>query len=175
MAHTDVRMVLGELEVKRAVPYPKSIRRRAFRRGDAEVWARIQNQTGVYPMMNADAFRREFASDADVLKERVFFLEHETSGPIATSAGWFDAESSRGRIHWVAVVPAWQGQGLGTMLVVDTCVLLWALGHSRIFLTTGRENLGAIRLYMRLGFRPDPRDTEEVEAWVRIGKALEAS
>lgn len=175
MAHTDVRMVLGELEVKRAVPYPKPIRRRAFRRGDAEAWVRIQEQTGVYPGMNADVFRREFASGFDVLRERMFFLEHESSGPIATSTAWFDTESSRGRIHWVAVVPAWQGRGLGTMLVVDTCELLWALGHSKIFLTTERQNLGAIRLYMRLGFRPDPRDTEEVEAWARIGKALEAS
>jgi len=175
MAYTDVRMVLGELKAKRAMPYPTPIRRRAFRRGDAETWVRIQEQTGAYPMMNADAFRREFANDLDVLKERMFFLEHESSGPIATSAGWFDAESSRGRIHWVAVVPAWQGRGLGTMLVLDTCQLLFELGHSRIFLTTERQNLGAIRLYMRLGFHPDPRDTEEVEAWVRIRKLLEAS
>ena len=175
MAYADVQMVLGKLEAHRAMPYPESIRRRAFRHGDAEVWVRIQNQTGVYPMMTADAFRQEFVNDLDVLKERVFFLEHERSGPIATSAGWFDTESPRGRIHWVAVVPAWQRQGLGTMLVVDTCELLWALGHSRIFLTTGRKNLVAIRLYMRLGFQPDPRDDEEVEAWVRIKKALGAS
>ena len=174
MAQTDVRMVLGELDVRRAVPYPNSIRRRAFRRGDAEAWVRIQEQTGVYPRMGVDAFRREFSDDLDVQRERIFFLEHESSGPIATSAGWFDAESSWGRVHWVAVAPAWQGRGLGTMLVVDTCELLWALGHSRIFLTTGGQNIGAIRLYLRLGFHPDPRDTEEVEAWGGIGKLLEA-
>ena len=58
-------------------------------------------------------------------------------------------------VHWVAILPGFMGQGLGRPLVAAVLHRLHELGHYRVFLDTDSGRVPAIRLYMKLGFRPD--------------------
>lgn len=53
---------------------------------------------------------------------------------------------------WVA--PKARGRGLGDALVQAVVAVARAQGHSQLLLDVGDENLPAIRLYARNGFRP---------------------
>ena len=53
----------------------------------------------------------------------------------------------------VRVDPAFQGQGIGTRLFEAAEIIVRARGLRHLSLSVGAENLGARRLYERLGFR----------------------
>jgi GNAT superfamily N-acetyltransferase len=80
-----------------------------------------------------------------------------------------------GRVHWVAILPEHQGQGLGSPLMTAICHRLRDLGHTRAFLRTAANRAAAIKLYLRFGFEPHPRNAEEERLWpeilARLGRA----
>ncbi len=53
----------------------------------------------------------------------------------------------------LAVHPAYQGRGLGTVLVADALRSLVRLGYNRVTVNTQSDNAPSLRLYARLGFR----------------------
>ena len=88
-----------------------------------------------------------------------------------TLAGWLSETVSAGEVVgfclanlpeaevWVlAVLPAYEGRGIGRELLARTEALLWAAGHSSAWLWTSTDrNLRAYNLYLAAGWR------EEVE------------
>ena len=77
-----------------------------------------------------------------------------------------------GRIHWVAIVPDRQGQGLAKPLLAATCRRLRALGHERAYLTTSTARLPAINLYLLFGFQPLVGSPEAYQAWQAVRPRL---
>lgn len=63
----------------------------------------------------------------------------------------------------LAVHPDHQGAGLGTLLIVDA--LTWSAGHgaSDVLVNTQERNAGALALYQRLGFVPEPHGLAVLE------------
>lgn len=62
--------------------------------------------------------------------------------------------------HLTAIVPAWQGQGLGKRLWRTMIALHQAAGAVRITTTISAHNVAAVGLYAGLGFRfTEPRST----------------
>lgn len=131
------------------------------------IWTAIQNATGTYGVIDATLFDREFGSNADEHRERIFFVEHRGM-PVGVSAAWHAgprAPAGAQRLHWLAVMPDHQRRGPGRLLVLETLRRFRALGANRAYLTTGSENRRAIALYRRIGFLPAPRDDPEARAW----------
>ena len=72
-----------------------------------------------------------------------------------------------GRVHWVSLVPAAQGQGLAKpMLAAVLNRLLELHAGSRIVLVTHTQAARAIAMYMEAGFVPSPLsspDSDDIE------------
>jgi dTDP-4-amino-4,6-dideoxy-D-galactose acyltransferase len=68
-------------------------------------------------------------------------------------------DEKKNRILWIdliAVSPAAQGQGVGSLLVAESWKRVEALKDYTLGVKTQTENLGALRFYMRNGFEPEP-------------------
>jgi GNAT superfamily N-acetyltransferase len=154
---------------------PVGVRVRSFRAGDDEVWARIEAAAGAFS--GEDAARRHFAMEfAPVharLPGRMLFLEHESAGPIGTTTAW-DGEfggEMRGRIHWVGIVPAFQGQGLSKPLLSAALTRL-TLDYRRSYLTTETTSYRGINLYLGFGFMPYVTSDRDREGWAIVEEIL---
>jgi GNAT superfamily N-acetyltransferase len=167
----EVMMSVGDLRTVPQRALPPGFTLRHYEPGDEKTWLAIHEATGVYDPIPSDLFDREFGGAPEQLPERQLFVISDDGTAVATSTAWFDPESpapSPGRVHWVAVVPGAQRLGLGSALVCETCQRLAKLGHAGAYLTTGAENLPAIRVYLRMGFAADPRSDRERAAWREI-------
>ena len=155
---------------------PPGVRLRHYRPGDDAEWTRIQAAADRFNRITPELFSRAFGSDQSALAERMLFAEDADGHVVGTAAAWWGdgPRDPWGRVHWVAVLPEWEGRGIGRALVTAVCGRMRELGHTRAFLATSAARLRAIRLYRALGFVPQARTDEERAAWREIDGALSA-
>lgn len=81
--------------------------------------------------------------------------------PVGMVLAWCDklaaskgvSDSKLGRIHWLAVDPAYQGRGLGRFLVQAALQHHKARGRAHVYLSTEEDRDAAIHLYESIGFK----------------------
>lgn len=151
---------------------PHTIRK--YQLGEEVAWTRIQSAADRYNTITPALFIREFGDDSTEHTRRVLFAVSPAGELIGTAAAWWGSSSTDqwGRIHWVAVLTAWQRQGIGRRLLVAACHTLRQLGHQKAFLTTASVRLEALRLYSSLGFTPRIVGPEDREVWQEIARKL---
>ena len=172
----EVRMVRELKDERHALEVPEGYSLRWYREGDREVWQSIQRSTGIYDPLAPDLSDREFGEHKDLLPERQCFVEAASGVPVGTATAWLGSPErlpGERRLHWVAVSPAHQRKGIGSYLTETACSRLRALGATSAYLTTGSDNIGAIQLYLSLGFRPEVAPEVERIAWHSLVGALE--
>lgn len=154
---------------------PRGWSLRWYRPGDEAHWQRIhlvaERELAITPAL----FREQFGQDEKLLAGRQCYLQNPQGQAVGTATAWFDDDFQGGcwgRVHWVAIVPEYQGQGLGRVLMNAVCHRLRELGHDRAFLRTAAGRIPAINLYLRFGFRPLPRNTEEACVWQALAPKL---
>ena len=159
-----VRETWGDLP-KYALPEGYSLRR--YQAGDDETWTAIQADSDDINAVTLPWFRREFGEDEEVIGERMFFLCDGNGQAIGTASAWFKywREQSWGLVHWVAIVPEYQGQGLAKPLLSAVCQRLIALGHERCFLNSESTRIAAINLYLKFGFEPWRKTEQDEVVW----------
>jgi GNAT superfamily N-acetyltransferase len=120
-------------------------------------WGRIETSVLEFPSEN-DAihlFKKSFLPHTDELQKRCLFVLNPDGVPIATANAWF-VDSKLGHqasLHWVAVCPDYQGQGIGKAIVQKALQVYAALEPNQpIWLHTQTWSHIAIRLYHSLGF-----------------------
>ena len=121
-------------------------------------------------------FQQEFGANWRELSGRMIFLAHGKN-LIGTATAWLDdinGEPGTGRLHWVAIVPEYQGKGLAVPLVAKVMSMFPLLGCSRAYLMTNAIRITAISLYLKLGFNPVIRDPEEHKDWEDILGMIES-
>ena len=171
-------MVRPDLEGLPDFELPRSYSIRAWRPGDMETWTRLQRAAEKQIEITDGLFREQFGGDDAAIAARQLFLCDAGGRAVGTGTAWFDEErfgERWGQVHWMAVVPGQQGRGLGRTLLAAVCRRLREAGHRRAFLITSTGRLPAIRLYLRFGFRPAPRDEAGREAWRALARHLAAS
>ena len=142
-----------------------------YQPGDEQCWLRIQQSADQYNQISLDLFRQQFGDDAETLGRRQCFILNGERQSIGTATAWFDPNyrgQEWGRVHWVAIVPEMQGQGLANPLMTVVCQRLRKLGHERAYLTTAPERIPAVNLYLKFGFVPEVRSDVELRAWKEI-------
>ena len=146
---------------------PPEVSVRPYQEGDDKIWFNIQSTTDHYSEFTPESFQETFGTDVSLLKERVRFLTDSENNAIGTTSGWFYDYGGQhyGLIHWVAIIPEWQGRGLAKPFMTTTCNLLKELGHDKGLLHTQTMRFPAIKLYFRLGFVPLVRNEKEQVAW----------
>jgi N-acetylglutamate synthase-like GNAT family acetyltransferase len=105
------------------------------------------------------------------LARRQCYLLDAAGHPIGTATAWFEDNYHGevwGRLHWVAILPEWQGRGLGKALMSAVCERLHELHPERSFLRTTSQRLAAIHLYLKFGFEPEFRTPEDKPVWKDI-------
>ncbi len=172
--NVSVRMVRDHLDDIPEYSLPPGFAVRWYRPGDRELWVRITSEADRYNKVTPELFDREFGPDHALLAERQFFLIAPDGQAIGTITAWSGLQPEWGRIHWVAVVPAWQGRGLSRPMMSVACRRLKELGHKRAYLITSTARVPAINLYLKFGFRPDPRDERELAAWRALSPYLKS-
>ena len=171
-----VRMLRKDLEQIPSFGFPAPYRLDWYQTGDARAWTHIHEEAEKLLVVTPELYRREFGRDESLLARRQCFIRDGTGEAVGTASAWvpeaaFDA--SWGRVHWVAMAPQCQGQGLAKPLMTDVLRRLRELGHLRAYLTTSTTRIPALRLYKLFGFEPDVHGEEDRRAWAGIREALE--
>jgi ribosomal protein S18 acetylase RimI-like enzyme len=155
MLNTRVTMIRRSLAGIPQHPLPAGFAIRWWRPGDRETWVRIHALAEKFVPATAAVYDAQFGGNDRELARRQAFLVDATGRAIGTGTAWFDDDyrgQRFGRVHWVAIVPAYQGRGLSKPLLTTVCTRLRELGHERAFLTTNTARVAAIALYQSFGF-----------------------
>lgn len=171
MDNVNVKMVRPHLDDIPDYPCPEGFHLRPFAAGDEDTWVDLYRAAEPYHEINRALFDAKFDGNVAALTARMLFLVHNNRGVMGTAVAWYDDKEHTadwGRLHWVALHPDYQAQGLSKPLVAATLHRLVALGHLRAYLLTSTGRTAAIRLYQRFGFVPQPRNDTEVAAWERF-------
>lgn len=157
---------------------PATHRLRWYQPGDEAAWVAIHQAADRFHQFDAATFYQEFGTDRAQLATRQAYLcpigENGSEGaPVGTATAWFGVtpETQKdGLVHWVAIHPAAQGQGLAKPLLAFICRRLHELGHRRVYLNTSTARIPAISLYLAFGFIPIQRGDHAttVRAWGQV-------
>ena len=94
---------------------------------------------------------KQLGTNFDQIKARLFFAkECGTNKLVGSCTAWMDNEW--GRVHWVAVLPEFQGRGIANNLMCECLSRLRVLGHRKAYLHTWSDRHIAIKLYKKFGF-----------------------
>lgn len=116
-----------------------------------KIWEKIQFSSDKSLHPSSGFFLKEFGVDCNQIVDRVFFAQEKSSNKIiGTCSAWF--KEDWGRVHWVAVLPKYQKQGVANNLLDECMKRLSSLGHSKIYLHTWSDRKVAINLYKKFGF-----------------------
>jgi len=174
-SHTRLLMTRENLEAIPEFALPAEFALRWYRPGDEAHWLSIHRRADQYNPITPDTFAQQFGADFEQLGQRQAYLIGPDQEVIGTGAAWFDNNfggTRIGRVHWVAIVPEYQGRGLSKPLMCAVCRRLHELGHGRAYLTTSAARARAIQLYLRFGFVPLIRDEAERASWRDVMEAV---
>ncbi|HEX2950881.1 MAG TPA: GNAT family N-acetyltransferase [Armatimonadota bacterium] len=105
-----------------------------------------------------------------------FVIEHQSSGKLVATALANHRPLADipfgGELGWVAADPQHAGKGLGRAVCAAAVNRLLQAGYRHLYLLTDDFRLPAIKIYLRLGFRPDCYCDGMQERWDALFTAL---
>jgi GNAT superfamily N-acetyltransferase len=169
-------MVREDLSELPRYDLPPGFSCRAFRPGDAALWARIETSAGEFAAVDQGIghFHKEFGEHQRELCERCIFIETGTGESIGTAMAWYGTllpGGIAGRLHWVGIRKSYQGRGMGKPLVSRAMQLLSTL-HDRAYLITQTSSYVAVKIYLDFGFKPYITDKVQETGWSMMSKRL---
>lgn len=154
---------------------PAGFHIRTFVRGDQLNWARVEALAGEFSDQDEALhdFEEEFGAVLDQMEQRCFLLEDSDGEAIGTATAWSGelAGHERGRVHWVGIIPAYQGRKLAKPLLSAVMARL-ARDHTNAFLTTQTTSYRAINMYLDFGFVPLLVDAADEAGWHMMERVL---
>lgn len=105
--------------------------------------------------------------------EDVFFIDYEGKH-VGTATGYVKNISGKrvGDIHMVGVRKDFRGKGLSSYVVMAAIKHLREVGVDYISLTTDDFRLGAVKTYLRLGFKPVEYDLGMQDRWEKVLESI---
>jgi len=172
--NTNVIMIRPHLEAIPEAPFPEGFGLRPMTREDVGLWTDIWRDAEPFLSISDDLFQREFGEDWPAIGRRCFLVTDPRGCGVGTISAWRNRDfrgEDFGRIHWVAIRPAFQRRGLARAALAAALRVL-AQWHRKAYLVTQTERLGAIRLYLDFGFEPDLTTEEDRARWTSVQTRL---
>ena len=170
-----VQMIRSDLKDIPQYPLPQEYSFKWYQPDLEEHWVAIHRLADTHGEITPDLFVRQFSLDAGVLGPRQCYLLDSAERFIGTATAWLDDDfmgQSFGRLHWVAIVPDYQGRGLAKLLLSNVLNRMAELGHRRAYLNTQTVRLPAINLYAGFGFIPVIRSDDDLKIWSSLQSVL---
>ena len=171
-------MIRDDLENIPQYTLPEGFSIRNFRAGEGRIWSEIGTAAGTLASIEIaqGRFDEEFLEPVEDMESRCFFVvENDTDRPIGTAMAWFAPEfepgQNYGRIHWVSMIPEFQGRGLAKPMMTAVLNRL-AKSHDKATLGTQTFRKAAVTLYLNLGFRPCFKNPTCPQAWKDLANEL---
>jgi ribosomal protein S18 acetylase RimI-like enzyme len=139
---------------------------------DMSTWINIQAISHPELSFNKDIFEAEFNHQIDMLKSRMIFVCDQHKREIGTATAWFK-DDNIGMIHWVAILPEFQGRGLSKPLITLVLDLMKKCNHKSCILKTLPSKIIAINLYLQFGFEPSIQTNQDLKKWQSIKNVFE--
>jgi ribosomal protein S18 acetylase RimI-like enzyme len=171
----DVLMVNRDVAAAPRYEMPAGYHMRFYREGDADVWERIQIVSDLYFVAGVETLANSMPGDTAHLAARVMFLVDPAGVDIGTISAWDDSDldgTPMGHIHWVAIMPAAQGRGLGKPMMTAALDVMCRRGDTAAWLETNTARIPALNLYLHFGFVPYIHNDEERTGWRAVAPAL---
>ncbi len=173
-----LRPSLAELpsleEALRALP--EGYRLRTYRPGDEAIWAEIMN-TGEMGKWDVARTRAELTGrpSPQFDPEGLFFVTFgPAERPVGSACAWLldPRETETGVLHMVCVRPEHRGRRLSYVVCLAVLHRFQQRGYRRVSLTTHDWRLGAIKVYLELGFQPTFGDPLHPIQWREVLQKL---
>ena len=177
MKRIKLQMIRKDLKDIPQYELPEGFRFRMFEAGDENIWANIETRVDEFKTESAalERFEREFGPYIDEMSHRCLFIENAEGETFGTTTAWYgDLEGDgdiRGRIHWVGIVPEYQGKGLSKPLLSRAMSIL-AEFHDVAYLTSQTTSWQAVNMYLNFGFEPVRLDEDYEAAWSLLEEKL---
>src|SRR5271165_6467791 len=114
MKEIPLEMIRDDMDHLPTFSCPAGYTIRTFTRGDGRRWAKIEMEAGEFenPEQALAHFETEFGPFVCEMEDRCFLLEDHHGEAIGTATAWYGAFAGevRGRVHWVGIVPSYQGK-----------------------------------------------------------------
>lgn len=156
---------------------PEGFNMRFFKNGEEHLWARVETAVDEFSTEAAalEHFDREFGQFCDEMEKRCIFLETIGGDVIGTTTAWYGKlegeDKVSGRIHWVGIIPEYQGKKLSKPLLAKAMQVL-AEYHDSAYLTSQTTSYQAVNMYLNFGFEPYVTNETDVEAWTLLEEVL---
>lgn len=175
MKRLRLKMIRNNLKEIPENSLPAGFRFRFFEKGDEKTWARIETKVDEFDNENLalERFNAEFGGYIEEMTERCLFIENEHGEAIATTTAWYGDLRGKveGRMHWVGVIPEYQGRGLAKPLLSEAMKTLKKY-HETAYLTSQTTSYQAINMYLNYGFEPYLVTPTCEEAWTLMEETL---
>lgn len=156
------------------VKFPSSFDIRPMSREDIGIWTDIQRDADPCLTINRDSFFSIFGDHLEALRWRCFIVTDPSGKGVGVASAWYNRDfrgRDYGRIHWMAIRPAWQGQGLGkaTLSYVTEKLAEW---HERAYLVTHARRTAAVKMYLDFGFQPLLTTSHALKLWENVSRSI---
>lgn len=156
---------------------------RNFENGDEERWSELiskSHQKNIDKKLYYDYFRSQMIEHPAFNRSSIFFVveKDNLTNAVATASAWYDTridDPKSGYLHMVAVLPQFQGLGLGRLVALSALECMKTRGDTCARLHTDPWRIAAVRMYLTLGFIPEitgKNTLEEQISWSNILKVL---
>lgn len=163
--HRVLRMYHGDLGKLPPPQVPPGYELRPYGPGLGAAWLRIVNET-LDPIWTERRFTRRIIRSGNLIDGSLVFA---TSGqdPVATACALHDGSrvSKGALVYSVGVLPAHRRRGVGRSVVLAALHAARDRGYATAHLDTDTSSIGAIRLYLSLGFLPECRSPRDRHTW----------
>jgi GNAT superfamily N-acetyltransferase len=175
MKYIPVEMIRDNMDHLPDFSCPAGYTIRTFVPGNERLWAQIEADAGEFDTAEEALahFNTELGPYEGELAERCFFLEDPKGNAIGTATAWYGtlAGEACGRVHWVGIVPSYQGKKLSKPLLSAVMACL-AKAHQKAYLTTQTTSYPAVNLYLSFGFSPYLGADSGTEGWLLLEEVL---
>ncbi len=145
---------------------PAGYQIRPYQPGDEIHWRDIHIEADPYNEFTVERFKQVFGNEIEPLQTRQFYIINPNMEVVGTASAWWDDEDANcGRVHWVAILPSEQGNGLAKPLLTKIMHTFQQLGYQSAKLETGSVRLPAVNLYLKYGFEPNMISEDDPFVW----------